>query len=120
MPISISPQSHKQPVRFGTIYKKLEEPPTDAELKRVATSDKTPKEDIWQKSQEVSGTKEYFAATGPHKEYFEGLEAENKLSEVFQFLKDFADYCEQFPGQKIDKQTKTNPMTITEEDEGEA
>jgi len=120
MPIGISPQPHKQTVRFGTMYKKLEEPPTDAELKRVAICDKTPKEDIWQKSQDVSGTKKYFAATGPQKEYFEGLEAEGKLSEVFEYLKDFDDYCEQFPGPKINKQAKPNPMTITEEDENEA
>ena len=68
MPIGILQQSYKQPVRFGTTYKKIDEPPTDAELSRVARHDKTPKGDIWQKSQTTAdGTKEYFAATGPQK-----------------------------------------------------
>ena len=51
------------------------------------------------------------------KKYFEELEGEGKLHEVFQFLKDFADHCEAFPGQKMDKQAKMESITESDEQE---
>ena len=58
-----------------------------------------------------------FCCHRPAKKYFEELEGEGKLHEVFQFLKDFADHCEAFPGQKMDKQAKMESITESDEQE---